>query len=98
MKVKNKWKTKKIGSYKIKARLWKMKTHGLGKYYYIDIMLFKKGKMLSSNKYLSKYRYKDHGKWKWWSKWRHGGVDHSYHRYANNVPISHVKVKFKYSN
>jgi hypothetical protein len=40
------------------------------------------------------YTYKEKGKWKWWKTWRHGGVDHAYHRYATSNPVSQIKVKF----
>lgn len=93
MNVKYKWTTKKVGNYKIKARLWKV--FYMGRYVnYLDIEVFKNGKRLGPNKYLSKYQYKVNGKWKWWPKWRHGGVDHSYHRYINSCPIKAIKVKF----
>lgn len=95
MKVKYKWTTKKVGKYKIKARLWKV-TFGGGYTNYLDIILYKNGKQLPCKSYVSKYQYKENGKWKWWPKWRHGGVNHSYHRYINGHPIKTIKVKFKY--
>ena len=95
MSVKYKWTTKTVGKYKIKARLWKVAYMG-GYVNYLDIILYKNGKQLRCNYYVSKYQYKTNGKWKWWPKWRHGGVDHSYHRYVNDRPIKAIKVKFRY--
>ena len=95
MSVKYKWTTKKIGKFKLKARLWRVTYMG-GYVNYLDIMLYKNGKLLKCGSYLSKYYYKNNGKWKWWSKWRHGGVNHSYHRYINNAPIKSIQVKFRY--
>ena len=95
MNVKYKWTTKKIGKYKIHARLWRVPF--MGEYVnYLDIEFYKNGKMLGCSKYLSKYQYKDNGRWKWWPKWRHGGVNHSYHRYVNDRPIKAIKVAFYY--
>lgn len=95
MKVKYKWTTKKIGKFKLKARLWKV-TYMNQYVNYLDIILYKNGKQLKCGSYVSKYYYKENGKWKWWSKWRHGGVNHAYHRYININPIKVIKVKFKY--
>ncbi len=95
MNVKFKWTTKKVGKYKIKARLWKVLFYG-GYVNYLDIILYKNGKMCSCNAYMSKYTYKENGRWKWWPKWRHGGVNHSYHRYINDRPIKSIMVKFRY--
>lgn len=95
MKVKYKWTTKKIGKYKIKARLWKVR-YAYGYTNYLDIILYKNGKQLQCGKYLSKYKFKDNGRWRWWPTWRHGGVNHAYHRYINDYPISLFKVKFRY--
>lgn len=95
MKVKYKWTTKKVGKYKIKARLWKVAFYG-GYVNYLDIILYKNGKQLRCGSYLSKYVYKENGRWKWWPKWRHGGVNHAYHRYVNDRPIKMIKVKFRY--
>lgn len=95
MNVKYKWATKKIGKFKIKARLWKV-VFANGYTNYLDIILYKNGKQLSCNSYTSKYLYKVNGKWKWWGKWRHGGVNHIYHRYINYHPIKTIKVKFRY--
>ena len=95
MKVKYKWTTKKIGKYKIKARLWRVTYMG-GYVNYLDIILYKYGKQVKRSAYLSKYLYKENGRWKWWSKWRHGGADHVYHRYINIHPIKMIKVKFRY--
>ena len=95
MKVKYKWTTKKIGKYKIKARLWRVTTY-MGYVNYLDIILYKNGVQQSCSEYLSKYSYKKNGKWKWWPKWRYGGVDHAYHRYINDLPIKSIKVKFRY--
>ncbi len=95
MSVKYKWTTKKIGKFKIKARLWKVH-YVYGYTNYLDIMLYKNGKLLKCSSYVSKYFYKTNGKWKWWGKWRHGGVNHSYHRYINFNPIKMIKVKFRY--
>ena len=93
--AKYKWVTKKVGKYTIKARLWKVYSGLLGGYYNdVDIILYKNGKQLSSSKYLSKYKYKENGKWKWWKTWSHGGVDHAYHRYSTSNPVSKIKVKF----
>ena len=95
MKVKYKWTSKKIGKYKLKARLWRVSYMG-GYVNYLDIILYKNGKQLRCGSYISKYVYKINGKWKWWPKWRHGGVDHVYHRYVNDCPIKMIKVKFRY--
>ena len=95
MNVKYKYTTKKVGKYKIHARLWRVCFMG-GYVNYLDIELYKNGKMLGCSKYLSKYQYKDNGRWKWWPKWRHGGVNHSYHRYINDRPIKALKVAFYY--
>lgn len=95
MNVKYKWTTKKIGKFKIKARLWKVR-YAYGYTNYLDIILYKNGKQLKCNSYASKYQYKSNGKWKWWSRWRHGGVNHAYHRYINDYPIKAFKVKFRY--
>ncbi|MBQ2832159.1 hypothetical protein [Methanobrevibacter sp.] len=95
MKVKYKWTTKKVGKYTIKARLWRVMYYG-GYTNYLDIILYKNGKQLPCSSYISKYQYKKNGKWKWWPRWRHGGVDHAYHRYINDYPIKLIKVKFKY--
>lgn len=95
MKVKYKWTTKKIGKYKIKARLWKVR-YFYGYLNYLDIILYKNGKQLKCSSYLSKYQYRDNGKWKWWPKWRHGGANHAYHRYINDRPIKMLKVRFTY--
>lgn len=95
MNVKYKWTTKKVGKYKIKARLWKVR-YAYGYTNYLDIILYKNGKQLRCNYYISKYQYKENGRWKWWPKWRHGGVNHAYHRYINNHPIKTIKVKFRY--
>ena len=95
MSVKYKWTTKKIGKFKLKARLWRVTYYG-GYVNYLDIILYKNGKQLKCGSYLSKYYYTNHGKWKWWSKWRHGGVNHSYHRYVNDAPIKSIQVKFRY--
>ena len=93
LSAKYKWVTKKVGKYTIKARLWKVYS-SYGYYNDVDIMLYKNGKQVSPSKYLSKYKYKENGKWKWWKTWRHGGVDHAYHRYATSNPVSQIKVKF----
>ena len=90
-KSKDKWQTKKVGKYKIKSRTWKIKSFSWGTYYDVDIDVYKNGKKLSSNKYLSKYKYKYKNKWHW-TKWRHGSVDHGYHRYSTNCKVSQVKV------
>lgn len=90
-KSKDKWQTKKVGKYKIKTRTWKITSY-MGKYYDVDIDVYKNGKQLSSSKYLSKYKYKSNGKWHW-TKWRHGSVDHSYHRYSTFNKVSQVKVR-----
>lgn len=95
MSVKYKWTTKKVGKYKIHARLWRVTFYG-GYVNYLDIELYKNGKLQKCSKYLSKYQYKDNGKWKWWPKWRHGGANHVYHRYINECPIKAIKVKFYY--
>ncbi len=95
MSVKYKWTTKKIGKFKIKARLWKVR-YAYGYTNYLDIILYKNGKQLKCNSYVSKYQYKVNGKWKWWGRWRHGGVDHAYHRYINDYPIKAFQVKFRY--
>lgn len=94
MSIKYKWTTKKVGKYTIKARLWKVYNGLTGYYKDVDIILCKNGKQLNPSKYLSKYKYKENGKWKWWKTWRHGGVDHAYHRYATKNPVSQIKVKF----
>lgn len=91
----SKWTTKKVGKYKIKARLWRV-TYMRGYTNYLDIILYKNGKQLSCGSYLSKYQYKKNGKLKWWPKWRHGGANHVYHRYINDYPIKAIKVKFRY--
>ncbi|PWB85281.1 LapA family protein [Methanobrevibacter thaueri] len=91
-KSKDKWQTKKTGKYKIKTRTWKIKSYSMGTYYDVDIQVLKNGKQLSSSKYLTKYKYKSNGKWHW-TKWRHGGVDHGYHRYSTNHKVSQVKVR-----
>lgn len=95
MFVKYKWVTKKIGKYKVQARLWKVR-YAYGYLNYLDIILYKNGKQLKCGNYISKYLYKDNGRWKWWSKWRHGGVNHAYHRYINDRPIRAFMVVFKY--
>jgi hypothetical protein len=95
MKVKYKWTSKKIGKYKIKARLWKV-CYAYGYHNFLDIILYKNGVQQSCSSYLSKYKYKVNGKWKWWPKWRHGGANHAYHRYINDLPIKMFKVKFNY--
>ena len=59
MKIKYKWTTKKVGKYKIKARLWHMTSYAYGDYTYVDIILYKNGKQLRCSKYLSKYHYKE---------------------------------------
>ena len=91
-KIKNKWLTKKVGKYKIKYRLWKVRYSG-GYYTDVDIILYKNGKQLSSSKYLTTYYTKDKGKWKW-MKWRHGVVDHAYHRYMTTNKVDKIKIKF----
>ena len=80
------------GKYKIKTRTWKIQSYGWGTYYDVDIDVYKNGKQLSSSKYLSKFKYKYHGKWKW-SKWGHGSVQHAYHRYSTTYKVSKVKVR-----
>ncbi len=95
MKVKYKWTTKKIGKYKINARLWKVR-YAYGYMTYLDIMFYKNGKRVKYSAYLSKYQYKENGRWKWWPKWRHGGTNQPYHRYINCVPIKAFKIKFRY--
>lgn len=95
MNVKYKWTTKKIGKYKIKARLWKVR-YAKGYMNYLDIILYKNGKQVKYSSYLSKYLYKENGQWKWWPKWRHGGANNAYHRYINCVPIKAFKIKFRY--
>ncbi len=90
-KSKDKWQTKKVGKYKIHTRTWKITSY-MGKYYDVDIEVYKNGKQLSSSKYLSKYKYKSNGKWKW-TKWAHGSVDHSYHRYSTFYKVGQVKVR-----
>ena len=96
MKVKYKWTTKKIGKYKVRARLWKV-PYAYGYMNYLDIMLYKNGKRVKYSAYLSKYLYKENGRWKWWPKWRHGGTNQPFHRYINCVPITALKVKFRYT-
>lgn len=94
MKVKYKWTTKKVGKFKIKARLWKVR-YAYGYHNYLDIILYKNGKQLRCGSYISKYLYKTNGKWKWWPKWRHGGANHAYHRYINDCSIKAFAIKFK---
>ena len=94
MSIKYKWVTKKVGKYTIKARLWKVYSGIIGYYNDVDIILYKNGKQLSPGKYLSKYKFKEKGKWKWWKTWRHGGVDHGYHRYTTSYPVNQIKIKF----
>ena len=91
-KSKDKWQSKKTGKYKIMTRTWKIKSYSFGTYYDVDIDVYKNGKQLSSSKYLSKYKYKSHGKWKW-TKWRHGKVNHAYHRYSTPNKVSTIKVR-----
>ena len=94
MNVKYKWITKKVGQYKIKARLWKVIFAG-DYVNYLDIFLYKNGKQIKKGAFLSTYQYKENGRWKWWPKWRHGGVNNPYHRYINYYPIKTIKVKFR---
>lgn len=91
-KSKDKWQTKKVGKYKIKTRTWKIQSYAWGTYYDVDINVYKNGKQLSSSKYLSKYKYTQNGKSKW-TKWRHGKVNHSYHRYSTPNKVSTIKVR-----
>ena len=95
MNVKYKWTTKKIGNYKITARLWKVR-YAYGYMTYLDIHLYKNGKQLKKSAYLSKYQYKENGRWKWWPNWRHGGTYNPFHRYINCVPIRAFALKFRY--
>ena len=85
--------TKKYGKYKIKVRTWTIHSGVLGKYYDVDIIVYKNGKQLGDQQYLSTYKYKQNGKWHW-KPWRHGYVDHAYHRYTTCLPVSKIKVKF----
>ena len=94
LKGKDKWITKKKGKYTVKARVWKIFSGIMGYYYDVDVILLKNGKQQKSSKYLSKYRYKENGKWKW-QKWRHGKVDHAYHRYSTSYTVNKIKVKWK---
>ena len=91
--AKYKWIVKKKGKYTLKARLWRVYSGIWGYYNDVDIMLFKNGKQLSNSKYLSTYKYKINGKSKWMN-WRHGKVNHAYHRYMTKSSVSKIKVKF----
>ena len=91
--AKDKWITKKSGKYKVKVRVWTITSGVLGKYYDVDIIFYKNGKQQASSKYLTTYKYKVNGKWKW-VPWRHGYVDHAYHRYTTTYHVGQIKVKF----
>lgn len=93
LNAKYKWVTKKKGKYTVKARLWRVFSGIMGYYNDVDIILYKNGIQQKSSKYLSNYKYKENGKWKW-QKWRHGGVDHAYHRYTTFSQVSKIKVKW----
>jgi hypothetical protein len=64
----------------------------------VCIMLYKNGKMLNLDHFLSKIHYKENGKWKW-SDWSRGSREAMYHKYyfSNDKTIGNVKVKFKVS-
>ena len=85
----NKYVTKKVGKYKIQTFKWKS-----GTYQEVDIFVYKNGKMLKYNKYSSKFHYKYKGK-SGYTKWSHGWVDCTYHKYQmdKGVKVSTVKVR-----
>ena len=85
----NKYVTKKVGKYKIQTFKWKA-----GLYQEVDIFVYKNGNMLKKAKYSSQYYYKYKGK-SGYTKWRHGGVDCTYHKYQidKGVKVGNVKVR-----
>ncbi|WP_295723701.1 hypothetical protein [uncultured Methanobrevibacter sp.] len=93
MNVKYRPSMKKFGKYIIKARLYKVPY--FQRYTnYLDIHLYKNGKHVKSKDYLSTYKFKVNGKWKWYPRWRHGGVPiETFHRYVNDNPIIRIALK-----
>ena len=93
MNVKYSPSVKKFGKYKIKAQLYKV--YRFQRYTnYLDIHLYKNNKHVKSKYYLSTYKRKVNGKWKWYPKWRHGGVPiETFHRYVNDNPIIRIAIK-----
>ncbi len=93
MNVKYRPSVKKFGKYKIKAQLYKV--YRFQRYTnYLDIHLYKNNKHVKSKYYLSTYKRKVNGKWKWYPKWRHGGVPiETFHRYVNDNPIIRIAIK-----
>ncbi|MBQ7927968.1 MAG: hypothetical protein IJ287_04420 [Methanobrevibacter sp.] len=85
-----KYVTKYYGKYKIQTFKFKHSFTTL------CVFLYKNGKMLKKEQYLSKIQYKNGAKWAW-TKWMHGTDAAVYHKYAagNNIKIGNVKVKFK---
>ena len=84
-----KYVTKYYGKYKIQTFKFKHSFTTL------CIFLYKNGKMLKKNQYLTKVHYKSDGKWQW-TEWMHGTDAAVYHKYeVGNIPIGNVKVKFK---
>lgn len=86
-------KTKKSGKYKVKAIIYDMWRPSHGHYKYIDVYLYKNGKMVPNTKYYSKYKIK--GRWTGWVRPDVGTSHHRYPAYYKNLNSATVKVKFK---
>ena len=86
----SKYVTKYYGKYKIQTFKFK---HAITT---LCVFLYKNGKMLNKEKYLSKVQYNSGGKWRW-TGWMHGTNAAVYHKYeiSNSIKIGNVKVKFK---
>lgn len=87
--VSKKWRKYKAETYKFRGAT--MST--------LCMFLYKNGKMVNPSKYLTKFRYKSHGKWHW-TKWRGTYGEAVYHKSAGiglGVKIGKVKFKFRVS-
>ena len=86
----SKYVTKYYGKYKIQTFKFK---HSITT---LCVFLYKNGKMLKKDQYLTKIHYKNGRYWAW-TKWMHGTDAAVYHKYtsSNHIKISNVKVKFR---
>ena len=87
----DKTKTKTVGKYKIQVLKWKT-----DEYQELDVMPYKKGKMLNLNKYKVKVYYKQNGKNKI-TKWERGTPgEATYYKslFSKKAKINKVQIKF----
>ena len=84
------------GNYKLESAKFRITSGIVGYWIDVDINLFKNGKQLHPNKYLSRVKYTYYGK-SYWSDWGRGNEDHAYHRYVilnHAVKVKKVQVKY----